>query len=72
MTEYININSLADHHIWSTIKTLVVLLCELNSMDRRPRIRVTGAVFYFIMTLSNRLGAGRGRWPVDCGPWLMD
>ena len=44
MTESININSLADHHIWSTIKTLPATLPEPSSMDRGPRTGVTGTV----------------------------
>ena len=43
-TESTNINSLADHHIWSTIKTLPATLPEPSSMDRGPRTGVTGAV----------------------------
>ena len=37
-------NSLADHHIWSTIKTLPANLPEPSSKDRGPRTGVTGAV----------------------------
>ena len=37
-------NSLADHRIWSTIKTLPATLPELMIMDRGPRTGVTGAV----------------------------
>ena len=37
-------NSLADHHIWSTIKTLPATLPELRTMGRGPRTGVTGAV----------------------------
>ena len=44
MTESININSLTDHHIWSTIKTLPATLPELRTKDRGPRTGVTGAV----------------------------
>ena len=44
VTESININSLADHHIWSTIKTLPATLPEPSSMDRGPRTGVTGAI----------------------------
>ena len=44
VTESTNINSLADHHIWSTIKTLPATLPEPSSMDRGPRIGVTGGV----------------------------
>ena len=34
VTESININSLACHHIWSTIKTLLATLPETSSVDR--------------------------------------
>ncbi len=44
VTESININSLVDHYIWSTIKTLPATLPESNSMDRGPRTGVTGAI----------------------------
>ena len=44
VTESTNINSLADHHIWSTIKTLPATLPEPSSTDRGPRTGVTGAV----------------------------
>ena len=44
VTESININSLADHHIWSTIKTLPATLPEPSSMDRGPLTGVTGAI----------------------------
>ena len=37
VTEFININSLADHHIWSATKTLPATLLELSSMERGPR-----------------------------------
>ena len=37
-------NSLADHHTWSTIKTLPATLPELRTMDRGPPTGVTGAV----------------------------
>jgi len=44
VTESININILADHHIWSTIQTLPATLPEPSSMDRGPRTGVTGAI----------------------------
>ena len=44
LTESPNINSLAYHRIWSTIKTLPATLPEPSSMDRGPRTGVTGAV----------------------------
>jgi hypothetical protein len=37
VTESININSLVDHHIRLTIKTLLTTLPEPSSMDRGPR-----------------------------------
>ena len=37
-------NSLADHHLWSTIKTLPATLPEPCSMDRGPRTGVTEGV----------------------------
>ena len=42
VTESTNTNSLADHHIWSTIKTLPATLPEPSTMDRGPRTGVTG------------------------------
>ena len=44
MNESNNINSLADHYIWSTIKTLPATLPEPSSMDRGSRTGVTVAV----------------------------
>jgi hypothetical protein len=44
VTESIYINNLADHHIWSTIKTLPATLPEPCSMDRGPRTGVTVVV----------------------------
>ena len=55
VTESININSLADHHIWSTIKTLPATLPEPSFMDRGPRTGVTGAV-----SIQNDFGSGIG------------
>ena len=43
VTESFNINSLADHHIWSTNKTLPVTLPEPISLDRGPLTGVIGA-----------------------------
>ena len=37
MTEFSNINSLADNHIWSIIKTLLATLPKLSSMELGPR-----------------------------------
>ena len=55
VTESININSSADHHIWSTIKTLPATLPEPSFMDRGPRTGVTGAV-----SIQNDFGSGIG------------
>ena len=43
-TESFNINSLADHLIWSTIKTLPATSPEQSFTDHGPRTRVTEAV----------------------------
>ena len=73
VTEPVNINSLADHHIWSTIKTLPATLPEPSSMDRGPRAGITGAISASDLDSIKGDGAvGRGRWSVDHGPWLMD
>ena len=71
VTESTNINSLADHHIWSTIKTLPATLPEPSSMDRGPRTRVTGALSYFRMTLAEGVGPRLG-WALFRGPWDFD
>ena len=60
VTESININSLAYHHIWSTIQTLPATLPEPSSMDRGPRPGVTGALSYFRMTLAEGVGPRLG------------
>ena len=44
VTESTNINSLADHHIWSTIKTLPATLPEPSFKDGVFSAGVTGAV----------------------------
>ena len=44
VTESININSLADHHIWSTIKTLPATLPEPSFKDEVSSAGVTEAV----------------------------
>ena len=44
VTESSNINSLAYHHIWSTMKTLPATLPEPSFKDRGPQTGVTGAV----------------------------
>jgi len=58
VTEYININSLADHHIWSTIKTLPATVPALRSIYRGTRTGVTGAV----SQLDLDIGQGGGSW----------
>ena len=46
VTEPPNINSLADHHIWSIIKTLPATLPEPSFKVRGSSAEVTGAVFW--------------------------
>ena len=67
MTESTNINSLADHHIWSTIKTLPATLPEPSSMDRGPRAGVTGAVSALDSDVCWRVGADTRRLVLR--PW---
>ena len=45
VTESININSLANHHIWSTIKTLPATLPEPRSGVRGPSFEAQGPSF---------------------------
>ena len=45
VTESININSLADHHIWSTMKTLPATLPELRSVVQGPSFENQGLWF---------------------------
>ena len=67
-TESTNINSLADHHIWSTIKTLPATLPEPSSVNRGPRTGVTGAVSASDLHLCEGVGPqGAGG-----GPWIAD
>ena len=69
VTESNNINGLADHHIWSTIKNLPATLPEPSSMNRGPRTGVTGAVSLSDLDSIKGSGTvGRGRWFVDRGP----
>ena len=63
-------NSLADHHIWSTIKTLPATLPEPSSVNRGPRTGVTGAVSASDLHLCEGVGpqgAGGGPWIADLG-----
>ena len=48
-----NINSLGDHYIWSTIKTLPATLPELMTMDRARRTGVTGTLSNFRRNLTS-------------------
>ena len=66
MTESTNINSLADHYIWSTIKTLPATLPKPSSMDRGPRTGVTEAVSQLDLDIC--LGVGRRAWAMVRGP----
>ena len=45
VTESININSLTDHHIWSTIKTLPATLPEPRPVVRGPSFEAQGPSF---------------------------
>ena len=60
VTESININSLADHHIWSTIKTLPATLPEPSSVVRGPSFKAQGPRF-----------ADHGPVATDHGPGLL-
>ena len=68
VTESININSLAYHHTWSTIKTLPATLPELRARDRGPRTRVTGAVSASGLDIC----LGVGPQGAGVGPWIAD
>ena len=63
VTESININSLTDHHIWSTIKTLPATLPELRTMDRGPRTGLLEPFLNQIWTLFKGWGL---EWPGLC------
>ena len=61
-TESTNINSLADHHIWSTIKTLPATLPEPSFKDGVSSAGVTGAVCQSDLNIGHGVGADtRGR-----------
>ena len=72
VTESININSLADHHIWSTIKTLPATLPEPSSMDRGPRTGVTGAVCQSDLDACYGVGVDKRGRLLRAGPWFWD
>ena len=63
VTESTNINSLAGHHIWSTIKTLPATLPEPSSMvhgsrttDHGSQTGVTGAVSHSYLDIGQGVG----------------
>ena len=60
MTESININSLADHSIWSTIKTLPATLPEPSSIDRGPWTEVTEVVSRSDLDIAQGVGRIKG------------
>ena len=66
MIESTNINSLADHHIWSTIKTLPATLPEPSFKVRVWSAGVTGAV----SALDLDIDQGVGPQAVDGGLWI--
>ena len=63
-----NINSLADHHIWSTIKTLPATLPEPSFKDGVSNAGVTGAVCHSDLDIGQ--GVGRITGLGSCGPDL--
>ena len=70
VTEFNNINSLAGHHIWSTIKTLPATSPEPSSMHRGPRTGVTETVCLSALDFVGGVGpqgAGAGPWIADLG-----
>jgi hypothetical protein len=74
VTESININSLADHHIWSTIKTLPATLPEPSSVVRGPSFEDQGPSFTDHGPVATDHGPGLlGRFLIrfglDCGGW---
>ena len=55
VTEFTNINSLADHHMWSTIKTLPVKLPEPSNPSPRSRfqdLKFHAFMFYWSRTVN--------------------
>ena len=78
MTESTNINSLADHHIWSTIKTLPATLPEPWAVIRGPGSRhigpwstdlepwVVGRIPRFKLRGSRLVDAGSGVTGASC------
>ena len=58
VTESININSLTDHHIWSTIKTLPATLPEPSSVVRGPRFDAQGPSFTDHCLAATAIGPG--------------
>ena len=58
--EYIYINSLVDHHIWSIIKILPATLSEPSSMDRGPRTGATEAVSHSDLDIVQGVGRIKG------------
>jgi len=69
VTESININSLADHHIWSTIKTLPATLPEPSFKAQVSSAGVTGAVF--CPRFGYRLRGGGGYWVRALRSWAL-
>ena len=60
VTESININSLTDHHIWSTIKTLPATLPEPSFEDRGSSFKRRGYWSRFAVRFGCLLGGGSG------------
>ena len=72
VTESININSLTDHHIWSTIKTLPATLPEPRFKVRVSSAGVTGTVSQSDLDFCYGVGADNVARLLRVGPWLWD
>ena len=72
VTESININSLADHHIWSTIKTLPATLPEPSFKVQVSSAGVTGAVSASDLDVCFGVGVDTRARLLRAGPWLWD
>ena len=70
VTESININSLADHSIWSTIKTLPATLPEPSSKVQGSSAGVTGAVSASDLDTCQGVGAHTRARLLRLRPWF--
>ena len=72
VNESTNINSLADHHIWSTIKTLPATLPEPSFKDEVSSVGVTEAVCQSDLDTCQWVGVDIGCGCCALGPWFWD